>query len=111
MSDWEAGDIINEATRDIPEAIMDNQEVQGALQYLFDTVATLTDWIDPDSDGYREDLYDAERRGAEAVVERYQSMLADAVYRQQLFGEQFDLERFVDTLSTTPIHEVLEEAR
>lgn len=111
MSMWEAGEIIDTATEDIPEAIMDDEKVQGALQYLFDTVATLTDWIDPDSDGYRENLLDAEQQGAYAVAEYYRKALEDALYRQKMFGTQFDLERFVDGLHGVTVEEVLEEAR
>lgn len=111
MSMYEAGEIIDTATEDIPEAIMDDEKVQGALQYLFDTVATLTDWIDPDSDGYRESLWEAERDGANAVAEYYRKTLEEALYRQKMFGTQFDLERFVDGLHGVTIDEVLEEAR
>jgi len=111
MSMYEAGEIINTATQEIPEEIMDNEQVQGALQYLFDTVATLTDWIDPDSDGYRENLLDAEQQGAYAVAEYYRKSLGDALYRQKMFGTQFDLERFIDGLYAVTVDEVLEESR
>ena len=111
MSMYEAGEIINTATQEIPEEIMDNEKVQGALQYLFDTVATLTDWIDPDSDGYRESLWEAERDGASAVAEYYRKSHEDALYRQKMFGTQFDLERFVEGLHGVTIGEVLDEAR
>ena len=111
MSMYAAGEIINTATQEIPEEIMDNEQGQGALQYLFDTVATLTDWIDPDSDGYREELSDMEHQGAVAVAEYYRKTLEDALYRQKMFGTQFDLERFVEGLHGVTIDEVLEEAR
>jgi len=111
MSMYEAGEIINTATQEIPEEIMDNEQVQGALQYLFDTVATLTDWIDPDSDGYREELSDMEYKGAVAVAEYYRTALEDALYRQRMFGTQFDLERFLDGLHHVSVQEVLDEAR
>lgn len=111
MSMYEAGEIIDTATREIPEEIMDNQEVQGALQYLFDTVAVLTDWIDPDSDAYREELSDMEQQGAFAVAEYYRKSLEDALYRQKMFGTQFDLERFLDGLHEVTVAEVLEESR
>ena len=79
MSMSEAGDILDEATKDVPEEIMDNEQVENAMQYLFDTLATLTDWIDPDSDGYREELSDMEHKGAVAVAEYYRKSLEDAL--------------------------------
>jgi hypothetical protein len=38
-------------------------------------------------------------------------MLEEALYRQDLFGEQFDLRAFVERLSTITLDEVLEDAR
>ena len=110
MSMSEAGDILDEATRGVPEEIMDNEKVESAMTYLFGWLDRLTDWIDPESDGYREELYEERMTGAYAVVDRYQSMLKDALYRQKMFGTQFDLEQFVDALSKVEIHEVLEGA-
>ena len=111
MSMSEAGDILDEATKDVPEEILDNPKVENAMQYLFDTLATLTDWIDPDSGGYREELSDMEHKGAVAVAEYYRKTLEDALYRQKMFGTQFDLEQFIDSLHGVTIGEVLDEAR
>lgn len=109
MSMYEAGEIIDTATREIPEEIMDNQEVQGAFQYLFDTVSVLTDWIDPDSDAYREELSDMEHQGAYAVAEYYRKALEDALYRQKMFGTQFDLEQFAESMHD--VQEALDASR
>ena len=109
MSMYEAGEIINTATQEIPEEIMDNEKVQGALQYLFDTVATLTDWVDPDSDEYREELSDMEYKGAVAVAEYYRKALDDALYRQKMFGTQFDLEQFAESMHD--VQEALDASR
>jgi len=111
MSMSEAGDIIDEATREVPEEILDNPEVENAMQYLFGWLDRLTDWIDPDSDYYREELHDMEQQGAFAVAEYYRKSLEDALYRQRMFGTQFDLERFVDGLHRVSVQEVLDEAR
>jgi hypothetical protein len=111
MSMSEAGDILDEATREVPEEIMDNPKVENAMQYLFDTLSVLTDWIDPDSDAYREELYEMEQQGAFAVAEYYRKALEDALYRQRMFGTQFDLERFLDGLHHVSVQEVLDEAR
>ena len=107
MSMSEAGDIIDEATREVPEEIMDSEQVENAFQHLFNVLSTVTDWIDPDSEVFEEHLDSAKRDGAVAVVERYQSMLADALHRQKMFGEVFDLQGFIDQLSRIPIEEVL----
>lgn len=107
MSMYEAGEIIDTATREIPEEIMDNPEVQDAIQYLFSHIEEMTDWIDPQSHIFEEHLDSAKHDGAVAVVEKYQEMLADALYRQRLFGTRFDLEEFIETLSVIPIDEVL----
>lgn len=111
MSMYEAGEIIDEATRGVAPEVIERDDVQESLQYLFGWLDRLTDWIDPESDGYRESIYEAEHEGAVAVAERYRTMLEDALYRQKLFGEQFDLERFMERLHTIEIHEVLTEAR
>jgi len=112
MSMSEAGDIIDTATREIPEAIMDNEYVQDALKYLHDCISELTEiWIDPESDYYRESLWEAEQQGAYAVAEYYRKSLEDALYRQRMFGTQFDLERFLDGLRGVMVDEVLNESR
>jgi hypothetical protein len=56
-------------------------------------------------------VWEAQREGAVSVAERYRIMLEEALYRQDLFGEQFDLRAFVERLSTITLDEVLEEAR
>ena len=111
MSMWEASEILDMATQDIPEDIMDNEKVEEAFTVVFDWLDKLTDWIDPDSEHYAQDIYESRRDGAMSVVERYQLMLSEALYRQDLFGEQFDLRAFIERLSTISLTEVLEEAR
>lgn len=111
MSMYEASEIIDEATKGVPDEILDDERVEEAMTYLFSTLERLTDWIDPDSEHYAQDIYEAERDGANAVAEYYRKSLEDALYRQKMFGTQFDLERFVDGLHGVTIDEVLEEAR
>lgn len=105
----------NEITRNafegVPEEILEHEAVQSAIQYVDSWVEEFDRWIDPNSEYYAMELYDSQREGAVAVAERYRLMLEEALYRQDLFGEQFDLRAFVERLSTIPIHEVLEEAR
>lgn len=107
MSMWHAGEILDEATREIPEAILDDEKVQKALQYLFDAVEELTDWIDPNSERWEQEISDAEESGAVAVAEHFESMLEEALYRQKLFGTQFDLERFIESVKAVEIREVV----
>ena len=111
MSMWEASEIVDDATREVPEEILDNPKVEEALTTLFGWLDRLTDWIDPDSDGYREELSDMEHQGAYAVAEYYRKSLEDALYRQKMFGTQFDLERFIDGLHEVTVQEVLDESR
>ena len=111
MSMYEASEIIEEATKGVPEEILENEKVEEAMTYLFSTLERLTDWIDPDSEHYAQDIYESRHDGAVAVAERYRLMLEEALYRQDLFGEQFDLRAFVERLSTITLDEVLEEAR
>lgn len=106
----------NEITRNafegVPEEILEHEAVQNAIGYVDSWVEEFeNNWIDPDSDYYRESLVEAQRDGAVAVAERYRLMLEEALYRQDLFGEQFDLRAFVERLSTITLDEVLEEAR
>ena len=111
MSMYEASEIIEEATKGVPEEILDDERVEEAMTYLFSTLERLTDWIDPDSEHYAQDIYESRRDGAEAVAECYRSMLEEALYRQDLFGEQFNLRAFVERLSTITLDQVLEESR
>ena len=107
-----SGDYVRTAVESVPEKVLGMESVARAFEYLGKVIDNYEDnYIDPDSEGYKEELSDMERKGAEAVVERYQSMLEEALYRQRLFGEQFDLGGFIQKLSTTTIHEVLDEAR
>lgn len=105
----------NEITRNafegVPEEILEHEAVQNAIQYVDSWVDEFDRWIDPNSDYYAESLYEAQREGAVAVAERYRLMLEEALYRQDLFGERFDLRAFVERLSTITLDEVLEEAR
>jgi hypothetical protein len=111
MSMYEASEILDMATEGIPEDIMDNEKVEQAFAVVFDWLDKLTDWIDPESEHYAQDIYESRREGAVSVAERYRIMLEEALYRQDLFGEQFDLRAFVERLSTITLDEVLEEAR
>ena len=94
---YEAGEIIDEATRGIPEEILENEKVQEALQYLFDTVSSLTDWIDPQSDGYLQELHYAREDGIFNAREKMLDILEDALYRQKMFGSAVNLEELIDT--------------
>jgi len=111
MSMLEAGEIIDNATREVPEEIMDNAEVQDALQYLFSHIEEMTNWIDPQSHIFEEHLDSAKHDGAYAVAEYYRKSLEDALYRQKMFGTQFDLEKFLEGLHGVSVQEVLDESR
>ncbi len=96
----------------VPDEILEHEAVQDAMRYVDCWVDEFqNNWIDPDSDYYRESLWEAQREGAVSVAERYRIMLDEALYRQDLFGEQFDLRAFIERLSTITLDEVLEEAR
>jgi hypothetical protein len=105
----------NEITRcafeGVPEEILEHEAVQNAIQYVDSWVDEFDRWIDPESEYYAMELHDAQREGAVAVAERYRLMLDEALYRQDLFGERFDLRAFVERLSTITLDEVLEDAR
>ena len=103
-----SSEYVRNAVESVPEEVLGMESVARAFEYLGKTIdAYEDDWIDPASDYYAETIHGAERDGAVAVVERYQSMLADALHRQKMFGEEFDLQGFIDQLSTIPIEEVL----
>jgi len=93
-----AYEIVNEATREVPEKILDNPELNKALGYLADVIAEYSDFINPNSEEMEMYEYQARREGAVETAEAFESALADALYRQKLFGEAFDLERFIDSM-------------
>ena len=94
---------------DMPLDLMGNPDVQRLLNNVYSALEHFDGFIDPNSEGYEEVLYINKRDGAVAVVEKYQSMLEDALYRQRLFGEQFNLEGFIETLSSIKIEEVIND--
>ena len=96
---------------DMPEDLLGNPDVQRLIDNAYKVLEHFDGFIDPDSDYYREELSNMEHQGAYAVVERYQSMLADALHRQKMFGEVFDLQGFIDLQNKITVTEVLEEAR
>jgi hypothetical protein len=105
-------EITMNAFSNVPEEILEHESVQNAIEYVDSWVEEFeNNWIDPSSEYYAMELLDAQREGAVAVAERYRLMLEEALYRQDLFGSQFDLRAFVDNLSTITLDEVLEDAR
>ena len=106
MYGW-SEEIVRTAVESVPEEILENEKVRGALEYLGSWIDQYSDYIEPHGDYYNDIVAEAKRDGAVAVVERYQSMLAEALHRQKMFGEDFDLEGFIDQLSKIPIEEVL----
>tara|TARA_R110000868_G_scaffold33808_1_gene122409 strand:+ start:42 stop:365 length:324 start_codon:yes stop_codon:yes gene_type:complete len=103
-----SNEVLGVAVESVPEAVLEMPEVQGALKYLADVIEQYENvWVDPDSEYYAETMRQAKRDGAVAVVEKYQDMLAEALHRKKMFGEDFDLESYMDELSKIPIEEVL----
>ena len=108
IDDYMTGAVIPD---DMPEDLLGNPDVQRLIDNAYKVLEHFDGFIDPDSDAYREDLHDMEQQGAFAVAEYYREALEDALYRQRMFGTQFDLERFIDGLHGVTIDEVLDEAR
>ena len=96
---------------DMPEDLLGNPDVQRLIDNAHSALSHFGGWIDPDSEVFEEHLDSAKLDGGHAVMERYQSMLADALHRQKMFGEVFDLQGFIDLQGTITVAEVLEEAR
>jgi len=51
-----AGEIVDNAVREVPEAILEAPEVRGAIEYLTSALADYSDYIDPDGDELEEEL-------------------------------------------------------
>ena len=108
IDDYMKGAVIPD---DMPEDLLGNPDVQRLIDNTHAVLEHFDGFIDPDSDAYREELLDMEQQGAYAVAEYYRNSLQDALYRQKMFGTQFDLEGFLDGLHEVPVEEVLNEAR
>lgn len=107
-----SGDYVRTAVESVPEEVLGVEPVVEAFEYLGKVIDDYEDnWIDPDSDYYRESLWEAEHQGAYAVAEYYRKSLEDALYRQKMFGTQFDLERFLEGLHNVSVQEVLDASR
>jgi hypothetical protein len=110
MYGW-SEEIVRTAVESVPEEILENEKVRGALEYLGSWIDQYSEYIEPHGDHYNNVVAEAELEGADAVMDWYRSMLADALHRQKMFGEVFDLEGFIDLQGTITVAEVLEEAR
>ena len=108
IEDYMTGAVIPD---DMPEDLLGNPDVQKLIDNTRAVLEHFEDWIDPNSERYGEELHEARVSGADAVMDWYQSMLADALHRQKMFGEVFDLEGFIDLQNKITVTEVLEEAR
>ena len=107
-----SGDYVRTAVESVPEEVLESEPVAQAFEYLGKVIDNYEDnWIDPESDYYREELHEMEQQGAYAVAEYYRETLEEALYRQKMFGTQFDLERFIDGLSGVSVQEVLDASR
>jgi len=91
--------------------LLGNPDVQRLIDNAYKALEHFDGFIDPESDYYREELHEMEQQGAYAVAEYYRNSLEDALYRQRMFGIQFDLERFLDGLRGVMVDEVLNESR
>ena len=108
IDDYMEGAVIPD---DMPEDLLGNPDVQRLIDNAYAVLEHFDGFIDPESDAYREELYEMEQQGAFAVAEYYRNSLQDALYRQKMFGTQFDLEGFLDGLHEVTVEEVLNEAR
>jgi len=102
-----AGEIVDNAVREVPEAILEAPEVRGAIEYLTSALADYSDYIDPDGDELEERISEAMVYGAEEVSAHYESLLLDALYRQRMFGEDFVLEDFIAKVRSADVHELV----
>ena len=102
-----AGEIVDNAVREVPEAILEAPEVRGAIEYLTSALAIYSDYIDPDGDELEERISEAMVYGAEEVSAHYESLLLDALYRQRMFGEDFVLEDFIAKVRSADVHELV----
>ena len=104
IEDYMTGAVIPD---DMPEDLLGNPDVQRLIDNTRAVLEHFEDWIDPNSERYGEELHEERVSGAHAVMERYQSALADALHRQKMFGEVFDLEGFIYLQGTISVEEVL----
>ena len=106
IDDYMTGAVIPD---DMPEDLLGNPDVQRLIDNAYKVLEHFDGFIDPDSDEYREELSDMEHKGAVAVAEYYRKALEDALYRQKMFGTQFDLEQFAESMHD--VQEALDASR
>jgi len=105
-----SSDYVRTAVESVPQEILESESVARAFEYLGKVIDNYEyEWIDPDSDAYREELSDMEHKGAVAVAEYFRKTLEDALYRQKMFGTQFDLEQFAESMHD--VQEALDASR
>ena len=102
-----AGEIVDNAVREVPEAILEAPEVRGAIEYLTSALADYSDYIDPDGEELEDRISEAMVDGGERISEHYESLLLDALYRQRMFGEDFVLEDFIAKVRSADVHELV----
>ena len=96
MAGWLSTEIFGGLFQNAPDHLLGDTHFQNVERTVFAWADEFENWIDPDSDSYRESIWEAGQRGAEDMKDAVLVMLADAVYRRDLFGTPVDVDGLID---------------
>ena len=108
MASWLTQEIFGGLFEKAPDHLLEDAHFQNVGRTVFAWADEFENWIDPDSDSYKESLWEAGQRGAEEVKDAVLVMLADAVYRRDLFGTPVDVDGLIERVKLLEVQPDLE---
>jgi hypothetical protein len=97
MGNYLTDEIFGELFEKAPDHIVGDPHFERVRDAVYAWADEFEGWIDPDSDSYRESLYEAEREGVDVMREKVVDVLESAVYREAMFNESVSV---LDLLKT-----------
>jgi hypothetical protein len=97
MANYLTDEIFGELFEKAPDHIVGDPHFGKVRDAVYAWADEFENWIDPESDGYRESLYEAELEGVDAMREKVVDVLEAAVYRETMFNESVSV---LDLLKT-----------
>lgn len=108
MAGYLSREIFSEVFEKAPERFVGDTYFENVERTVYAWADEFENWIDPDSDYYRESLWEAGQRGADEVKDAVLVLLADAVYRRDLFGTPVDVDALLERVKSLEVQPDME---
>ena len=103
MNSYLTDEIFVELFEKAPERFDGDAHFEKVRDTVYAWANEFDNWVDPNSEYYREDLYQAEQDGVNAMRDAVVDLLEGAVYREAMFNESVNV---LDLLKTVRDMEV-----